>query len=629
MAPDIGHAVVEFLTDQGGMLLVGTTALLGAGAVAIRFQRSPIQRQRLGEIAVACTMVWIVLACVPMRRFLRAPEAAPGHAQMIVPSVPVLEQRFAARLTPRERPVSTEAHQVAQPVPRLAAPLSGHRPDSSDPDLTPRTARSSQAALDLPAELTTDVPPTQKVSGIAGESPVSISPRRAVAYVYLAGSAVSGAQLVFGSLLLARLVRRASVGPLWLRELYDSLDDVKGRRARLLVSERIRRPISCGVLRPVILLPAAVMFRTNIGQLRQVLLHELGHVRQRDARGNALLNLALPVLYFHPLYWLLRHDVHLARELIADDWAASRSGKTSYVAELVALARSAIEHRTALAGPFGQIALFRSPTNFYRRMHMLMQRREPLATSCPRAWRFATVAAFSAAVAIAAGVAGLEPARAQDAPSAGARTDESSKLKAELDATQKALQDTMKRLELLQQESAVSKDEQKLREVSIKQRMEQLLLESTKRADAEKRAAANGRPTASAAANTTGETRPAAGAVSSFGAGSGQLDLINLALGYIDAIGDAQTARARLDRMLQVTPNNRTNLELKEAEIAAQTAERKVKLLQGVIEIALVGAKSELENASRMSDAGLVSRSVISEAEAKYRILELILKSGQ
>ena len=87
---------------------------------------------------------------------------------------------------------------------------------------------------------------------------------------------------------------------------------------RVLTRARCSRPMSWGVFQPTIVLPESLCRRENGTQLRMLLLHELAHVMRHDAWGNAMLNLALPVLYLHPLYWWLRGRVRMAAELIAD-----------------------------------------------------------------------------------------------------------------------------------------------------------------------------------------------------------------------------------------------------------------------------------------------------------------------
>jgi hypothetical protein len=151
-------------------------------------------------------------------------------------------------------------------------------------------------------------------------------------------------------------------------------------------------------------------------QLRSVLLHELGHVVQRDAWGNLLFCLAFPLLYWHPLYWLLRSRARLAAELVADDWAAQHTGKEAYVEQLVALAGSLGSGSIRLLGATGVVS---SPSQFYRRMEMLLKRETQLATTPSAAWRCTMLGSSAAIVVLAALLAGVRPtpAVAQDQPS--------------------------------------------------------------------------------------------------------------------------------------------------------------------------------------------------------------------
>ena len=680
MAPSqiVGDAVA-FLAAHGGLLLIGTTGLLAAGAVAARLQRSPLHRQRLCELTVAATVVWVVLACVPMRRWLQPAEAPPERPQPVVP---------APAAMPAGRLYLADLAAVAAPLELPDGPA------AVDVESSPTPA----SAIAMPA--------------MPGPRAEPFDAARFAAGAYGIGAAAAGAWLLLGGVLLAVIVCTARPAPHWVQAQLGSLCE-GGPRARLLVSARCRRPFSCGVFRATVVLPEALTVPENHGRLRQVLLHELAHVRQRDAWGNALLNLALPLLWFHPLYWLLRHDAHLARELVADDWAASRSGKACYVAELVAMARSTLARPAALGGPLGSVALFRSPTNFYRRMHMLMQRTELLATSCSRGWKVGAATAAAAVLLIAAGVAGLEPARAQDRPSeavpgeAEVRQRDADALKVELDAARKALDVATQRLQQLQQEAEAAKATQQLREVELKARLDQLAAEKAAHSDAQGRgqrldeqvarkllaeglkrsettddefarrlyldvvgvppepealnrfrndntpdkrarlleellrkdpARANAwKQWAQSRNNAAAESTAARSASadggraggSTGGLGHGQLDLVTLALSYIDATGDLQTARARLERIAKLPDDRRSDLGVEEGKVAVVTAERKVRLLRGVIEIALTGAKSEYDQARQLADRGLVSRSEVSDAEAKLQILELILKSGQ
>jgi hypothetical protein len=231
---------------------------------------------------------------------------------------------------------------------------------------------------------------------------------------------------LLGHALLARERFTAAAPPAWLyRLLHNAVSSWEGRLPRLVISHRCSRPLSWGVLRPMIALPERICHAANRDQLRTILLHEMGHIRRGDARGNLLFELAFPLLFFHPLYWWLRAEVRMAAELVADDWAAGQTGKEIYVAELVALARGSSRRRLSFLAGTG---VFSSPSQFYRRMQMLLTRENPLTTRPSVRWRIASAAGLAIAVAFAAALAGNRPAVGQqaenaapkEAPSAGA-----------------------------------------------------------------------------------------------------------------------------------------------------------------------------------------------------------------
>ena len=649
MAPVPAQALVGFLADHGGTLLLGATALLGGGALAARLQRSPVHRQRLGELTVASTMLWLALACVPMPRYLRAPDPPPASPRRPTYVSP------PATLTHRAptRAPSPDGIYLAQAIQELAA---------------------GKALETGPAPAAGVTPPAANDAAPWASAPVDL--RRLMIQFFLAGSAACAGWLLFGGVLLARLVRTASPAQPWLASLLTSLGPSR-RPPRLLVSGRCRRPLSCGLLRPTILLPAALARPDNAEQVRQVLLHELAHVRQRDAWGNALFNAALPLLWAHPLYWLLRRDTELARELVADDWAAARTGKAAYVAELVAMARSALARPPLLAGPLGSVSLFRSPTNFYRRMHMLMQRQQPLATSCTRGWRLGVATAFVAATALAAGLGGVQPARAQDRPATSA--DDVESLRKRLADAEIALNDALNKLTKLQQEADLRTVQIKQREDELAQRLARVNDEQQTWDDAsitqgprevsvspqgdsdadfarrlhldvrgvpidartlegflndkspDRRAKLVDQLVAGAAApQEPAPSTPRGPASGANVVGPAGIDLVNLGVLYVDATGDLRAIRADVERLSKLAKSNDVSQsELAAREAALQTAQRKVQLLRGVVEIAMSGAKSQYKSAREMADKGILPQSQLSEAEAKLRILELILQSGQ
>jgi beta-lactamase regulating signal transducer with metallopeptidase domain len=96
-----------------------------------------------------------------------------------------------------------------------------------------------------------------------------------------------------------------------------------------------RSPLSFGVVRPTVVLPAALARSASPGVLRWVLAHELAHLGRRDAWSAVLLGLGQAVYFFVPWFWWLRREVRLCQEYIADAAAASTGGSAEDYAQLL------------------------------------------------------------------------------------------------------------------------------------------------------------------------------------------------------------------------------------------------------------------------------------------------------
>lgn len=98
------------------------------------------------------------------------------------------------------------------------------------------------------------------------------------------------------------------------------------RPMQVLRSAAIGAPVLVGWLRPVILLPVAVVAGFPETQIEWVLAHELAHLRRWDPLAN-LFQVTLETLYFHHpvVHWISR-DVRNERELCCDALALSCRG---------------------------------------------------------------------------------------------------------------------------------------------------------------------------------------------------------------------------------------------------------------------------------------------------------------
>ena len=102
--------------------------------------------------------------------------------------------------------------------------------------------------------------------------------------------------------------------------------------------ERVSAPMVVGFLKPIILLPPALLSGLEPQQLSLILAHELAHIRRYDLLVNLCQRFIEALLFFHPVTWWISHRIRIERENCCDDLAASDTGQLTYAAALLAAA---------------------------------------------------------------------------------------------------------------------------------------------------------------------------------------------------------------------------------------------------------------------------------------------------
>jgi beta-lactamase regulating signal transducer with metallopeptidase domain len=108
---------------------------------------------------------------------------------------------------------------------------------------------------------------------------------------------------------------------------------------RVVESGLVDAPGVIGWIRPVVLLPVAVLTNLAPAQIEAILAHELAHIRRRDYAVNLLQTVAETLLFYHPAVWWVSASIRTEREHCCDDVAVEVCGEaTAYAAALAELA---------------------------------------------------------------------------------------------------------------------------------------------------------------------------------------------------------------------------------------------------------------------------------------------------
>jgi beta-lactamase regulating signal transducer with metallopeptidase domain len=110
-----------------------------------------------------------------------------------------------------------------------------------------------------------------------------------------------------------------------LSHIFSSIPQKWRRNAELRMTDAIQVPTLAGTLRPQIWMPRSWPGQFTDEELRNVLLHELGHARRADLAVQWLFAIAQCIHWFNPLVWLAGRAARLDREMACDAWVLARS----------------------------------------------------------------------------------------------------------------------------------------------------------------------------------------------------------------------------------------------------------------------------------------------------------------
>ncbi len=349
---------IEF-SAAGALLLV-------AAKVAIGRLRQPADR--INVILMTFTMTALVpllmlfapvphwqLGLVPTEHPIPndLPAAMPGHDALTTTT-----------------PVNPKSHPGRTGAPRFVTYL----PESNRHAPPEQEAASSTPVPNIPLVETTPVPVSRR-----------LDPWWLTFFVLIIVHGLAIAYFIFESIMgarrLAQLTKRAEVAKDHVALLLRQITEGRGDQVRLLVSREINGPMAFGSLQPIIMIPESIA-TGDPAILQFCLKHEWTHIENGDLRAWGLTWTCQFLLWFQPLFWMLRRDLRVCQDFLADHLAAGDGpARIEYSALLLAFTKQ------RMGSPIpGAIALFDRPSHLSRRIHMLLHSNLTVHLRSPRAF---------------------------------------------------------------------------------------------------------------------------------------------------------------------------------------------------------------------------------------------------
>jgi beta-lactamase regulating signal transducer with metallopeptidase domain len=304
---------------------------------------------------------------------------------------------------------STFAALIAVPAALVAVPAVAIPVTIAGPPVAagPIVATTTAAGRALPAPGVSDVE-----AGPAWSLP---SWRTVLRAAWMTGAALVLLPLASGLWRLGR-IRRHGLPWLERRALVHDLaaEAGIGRRVEIHLHEDVAAPLTFGLRRPVIVVPADARAWPE-ADLRRALVHELEHVRRGDWPLQLAARAACAAYWFNPLAWMAYRQLCLEAERACDDAVLRSAEETEYAEQLVELAR-----RLSIAQPPPMLAMA-SRGDLSTRISAILDTTQRRGRIGP----LAALATVAAALALVLAVAPLRAVALAEAREGGADAEES------------------------------------------------------------------------------------------------------------------------------------------------------------------------------------------------------------
>lgn len=175
---------------------------------------------------------------------------------------------------------------------------------------------------------------------------------------WMIGVVALSMRLLLGFVGVCRWLRHLEPLPEGLVQRVASLSERLGMQnfSPVFISPSALQAMAVGYLRPLVLLPAAMVTRMQPEMLEAVIAHELAHIRRFDLWVNLAQRVMETLLFFHPSVWWLSNRLRSERELCCDELAVRATGeRLTYASALETAGRARLlAKQFTLAAGIGQ-----------------------------------------------------------------------------------------------------------------------------------------------------------------------------------------------------------------------------------------------------------------------------------
>lgn len=239
--------------------------------------------------------------------------------------------------------------------------------DSSSASAQTNERKTNAIHADLPSEKlqnieTLDFPVSEKPSALTSEiSPSKTEPfaktnwQMPIVIAWLLGIGFFGLRFIVDWVAAQKIRKEShefSTESPWQNRFAKCLDEAGMRKVKILESANIIIPLAMGWLKPVVIIPTALVNSLSPQQVEAILWHELAHIRRHDYLINLIQSLVEVMFFFHPVVWWVSRQMRIEREYCCDEWATQMVGsRAEYASALAALEelKSAPSARLAVA----------------------------------------------------------------------------------------------------------------------------------------------------------------------------------------------------------------------------------------------------------------------------------------